>query len=369
VRVVRNTFTGISSCAVTVGGASWCRVDPAIDPSKPQSKWVIDPDQRITVLGTDAFPGDPRLAVRDNSILQNTITGTGEDYVDASGIFVGFARNTRIVNNLISDTSWSGMQIGWGWGLVDSPRFPGQPNSTVGTWLRNDLGVPTALGGTKIIGNVITDFVSQVYDGGAIYTCGAQGRGWADATVIRGNEMHGKRPLAGSNVMYTDGGTRWVIAADNLQYDNQQGQFWMGAPFNINDALNPYDIFHPQSDFSTFLPLVNGTPYGSEIGGCIPAGNIRYRNNLWENRWAGTSFPFPLGRMSDPAKPAYPNLSDWPNNPLFYNPAPQPSYGLTKGLSFAGNRFLVYDAAGPNPAIARWLARHGYGTRWKPGAT
>lgn len=363
VRVVGNTFSDISSAAITVGGASWSRVDASIDPSKPQSKWVIDPAQRITVLGTDAFPSDTRAAVRDNVILQNTITGTGEDYVDASGIFVGFARNTRIENNRISDTSWSGMQIGWGWGLVDNPRFPGQPNSTVDSWLPTALGVPTALGGTKIIGNVITDSLTQVYDGGAIYTTGAQGRGWYDATVIRGNLMYGKRPLAGSNVIYTDGGTRRVIVEDNLQYDNKQGVFWLGADFSPFDPLNNF-----LSSVWSFFPVVNGVPYGSEIGGAIPAGNIRYRGNLWENRWAGTSFPFPLTRMVDPAIPAYPNVSNWPNNPLFYNPSPQPAYGLTTDLSFAGNRFLVYDAAGPNPAISSWLARRGYGTRWKPGA-
>jgi hypothetical protein len=363
VRVVRNTFTAISSCAITVGGASWCRVDASIDPGRPQSKWVIDASQRITTLGTDAFPSDPRAAVRGNAILQNTITGTGEDYVDASGIFVGFARNTRIENNLISDTSWSGMQIGWGWGLVDSPRFPGQPNSTVSSWLPQALGVPTALGGTKVIGNVITNFVTEVYDGGAVYTTGAQGRGWADATVIRGNEMHSKRPLAGSNVIYTDGGTRWVIVADNLQYDNRQGEFWMGADFRLDDRLNVN-----ASSVYGFFPAINGIPYGSEIGGCIPAGNVRYVGNLWENRWAGTSYPFPLTRMFDPAIPAYQNVSNWPNNPLFYNPSPQPYYGLTTGLSFAGNSFLLYDQNGPNPAISAWLARRGAGTRWKPGA-
>jgi hypothetical protein len=363
VRVLRNTFTAISSCAITVGGASWCRVDASIDPNKPQPKWVIDPVRRITVLGTDAFPSDSRAAVRDNVILQNTITGTGEDYVDASGIFVGFARNTRIENNLISDTSWSGMQIGWGWGLIDSPRFPGQPNSTVSSWLPQALGVPTAIGGTKVIGNVITNFVTQVYDGGAIYTAGAQGRGWADATVIRGNEMHSKRPLAGSNVIYTDGGTRWVNVQNNLQYDNQQGQFWMGADFSLFDRLNVNS-----SAVYRFLPLINGISYGSEIGGCIPAGNIRYVGNLWENRWAGTSYPFPLSRMVDPTIPAYANVSDWPNNPLFYNPSPQPYYGLTTGLSFAGNKFLLSNQGGNNPAITAWRARQGYGTRWKPGA-
>ena len=368
IRVVRNTFTGISSSAVTVGGASWCRVDPSIDPLKPQSKWVIDPANRITVLGTDAFPGDARAVVRGVSILQNTITGTGVDYVDAAGIFVGFAKNTRIENNLISDTSWSGMQIGWGWGLVDSPRFPGQPNSIPSSWLPWDLGVPTALSGTRVIGNEITNFVTQVYDGGAIYTTGAQGRGWGDATLIRGNLMHGKRSLAGSNIIYTDGGTRWVTVEDNLQYDNPQGVFWMGADFNLLDPLNSplASAFSGSStDLYSFFPVVNGNPYGSEIGGCIPAGNFRYRNNLWENRWAGSEFPFPLYH---PTAPSYPNVSNWPNNPLFYNPTLQPYYALTTGVSFAGNKFLVYDAHGPNPPIAQWLARHGYGRRWRPGA-
>jgi len=358
-RVVGNTFSGISSSAVTVGGASWCRVDPAINPLTTQSKWVIDADRRITVLGTDAFPDDPRAEVRDVAILQNTITGTGEDYVDAAGIFVGFARNTRIENNLISDTSWSGIQIGWGWGMIDNPRFPGLPNSTTGGWLPTALGVPTALRGTRVIGNVITNFLTQVYDGGAIYTSGAQGRGWADATLIQGNQMYAKRPLGGSNIIYTDGGTRWVIAKDNLQYDNLQGVFWMGAAFSLFDDLN----VNLSSGPYTFFPLQNGQPYGSEIGGCITAGNIRYRNNIWENRWAGSSFPFPIVGTG-----TYPNLSNWPNNPLFYDPSLQPYYGLTTGLSFKGNSFLVYNPVGPNPVISAWLAGRGYGTRWKPGA-
>ena len=360
-RVVGNRFSAISSAAVTVGGASWCRVDPSINPLTTQSKWVIDSDRRITVRGTDAFPDDPRAEVRDVAILQNTIQGTGEDYVDASGIFVGFARNTRIENNIISDTSWSGMQIGWGWGMIDNPRFPGLPNSTTGGWLPAALGVPTALGGTRVVGNVITNFVTQVYDGGAIYTTGAQGRGWADATLIRGNQMYAKRPLGGSNIIYTDGGTRFVIAEDNLQYDNQQGEFWMGALFSLSDLLN---VNLSSGPYSFFPALQNGKPYGSEIGGCITAGDIRYRNNIWENRWAGKPFPFPIV----PTGGTYANLSNWPNNPLFYDPSPQPYYGLTTGLSFAGNSFLVYNPAGPNPAISSWLARRGFGTRWKPGA-
>jgi hypothetical protein len=363
VRVVRNTFNDVSSSAITVGGVNWARVDPTINPLKPQPKWVIDPYQRVTVLGTDAFPTDPRAEVRGNVILQNTISGTGMDYVDTAGIFVGYARNTRIENNKIDNTAWSGMQIGWGWGTLDSPRFPGQPNSLPNVWLPTDLGVPTALAGTQVIGNEITRFVREVYDGGAIYTTGAQGTGWANGTVIRANMIHDKRPLGGSNIIYTDGGTRWVTVDDNLLYNNQQGVYWMGTPFSLFDQLNVNSL-----NVYAFTPLVNGIPYGSEIGGCIPAGNIRYRNNLWENRWAGTSFPFPLTRMFNPSIPAYANLSDWPNNPLFYNPAGEPYYSLTTGLTFRGNRFLVYDAAGPNPAIAAWRARHGFGTRWRPGA-
>ena len=365
VRVIGNTFTSISSSAITVGGVSWARVDPSINPLQPQSKWVIDLGSRITAGGTDAFPNDPRAAVSDVAILQNTITGTGEDYVDASGILVGFARNTRIENNSISSTSWSGMQIGWGWGLVDSPRFPGQPNSVADYWLPYDLGRRTALSGTRNIGNVFTDFLRAVYDGAAIYTTGQQGGGFADGTLIQGNMLHGKRPLAGGNIIYTDGGTRWATVRDNLLYNNVRGEFWMGAAFSPSDALNVNLAAGP---YYAFFPVVNGQPYGSEIGGAITAGNIRYEGNLWENRWPGTVFPFPL---SNPGAPGYPNFSDWPNNPLFYAPPVQPYYGLTKGLTFKGNRFLVYSpspAPGANPAITAWLGRHGYGTRWKPGA-
>lgn len=48
--------------------------------------------------------------------------------------------------------------------------------------------------------------------------------------------------------------------------------------------------------------------------------------------------------------------------------SPQPYYGLTSGLSFVRNKFILYNQGGDNPAITAWRARQGYGTRWQPGA-
>ena len=368
-RIVGNRFESISSSAIAVGGTSWARVDAK---AAQRPRWLIDGPQFVTGFGTDAQPADPRSAVRDNALLQNTIVGTGVDYVDAPGIFVGFARNTVIANNRISQTSWSGIQIGWGWGLVDSPRFPGLPNASVTTWLPSTLPRPTAIGGTRVVRNVITDFLRDVYDGGAIYTSGAQGTGWADATLIQGNVCTGKRPAAGSNIIYTDGGTKWVRVRDNLLYDNPRGEFSMGPQFSLIDPVNSSlaELVDPVKGGAggqvyQLFPFLNGQPYGSEIGGCATNGFINYVDNLWENRWAGDAFPFPL---FDPTAARLKNVSDWPNNPLFYNPARQAYYDLMTSITFSRNRFLVYNRPGANPAIDQWFARHGYGGTWRPGA-
>lgn len=69
-------------------------------------------------------------------------------------------------------------------------------------------------------------------------------------------------------MIYTDGGTRWVTVRDNLQYDNKQGVFWMGAAFNLTDSLNvnlssgPYAFFPvphgdaPTGKFPAWVPYV-----------------------------------------------------------------------------------------------------------------
>ena len=69
-----------------------------------------------------------------NLISNNAISYTGRDYYDTAAIFVGFTTGTVITHNTISHTPWSGIAIGWGWGLFDKGSFPGLPTAVPGMW-------------------------------------------------------------------------------------------------------------------------------------------------------------------------------------------------------------------------------------------
>lgn len=297
--IANSVFEDISSAAIQFGGVS----------------------------ATDARPGADSGVTRDNTIFGNIIKHAGAEYVDAAGIFIGFARNTNIQENFISDVPWAGIAMGWGWGLLDAGGFAGLPGADPGMWgpggqpyARND---PTIMQGNRIVGNYITNFLETLWDGGAVYTTGFQGTSLGNGTYIGENYFYGKRADGGGNVIYTDGGTRYVTVASNILLGNPQGVMDFGAPFSLDDPLNNVLV----NSFGIFPLFANGTPYGGEIGGCVTYGDIAYIDNLWQDLWSYN----PFGRLNF-------NPADWPNNPLFYDPAPQ---SWLPSLSFLGNKLLA----------------------------
>jgi len=240
--VESNVFRDISSAAVQVGG----------------------------VGQDDARPADPAAVCRKNRIANNRICRTGQDYVDTAAIFIGFARETLVDRNTIVEVPWSGIAIGWGWGLLDPGSFPGAPGAVSGQW--GTFDTPTVAARNRITNNLITGFLGVLWDGGAIYTNGQQGPDARSGTFIAGNVAYGKRPLAGGNTYYTDGGSRHVRIKGNVSYDNPPGVTWFGLPPSPLDPL-------PYPD----LAILNGIPYGGEIGGCRPYGDIRFQGNYLAN--------------------------------------------------------------------------------------
>jgi hypothetical protein len=239
-RIRRNVFRDVSSAAVQIGGVS----------------------------AEDARPASAAGVTRDNTVVDNHVYRTGRDYVDAAAVFVGFTARTRIVRNTIIDTPWSGIAIGWGWGLLDEGGFPGLPGATRGQW--GDFATPTVARDNRIVRNRIENFLQVGWDGGAIYTTGRQGPSMARGTLIAGNVALGKRPAAGGNTFYTDGGSRYVTLRGNVSLDNPTGLFYLGPCPNLLDPLP----FPP-------LCVVDLLPYGSDTGGCVTYGDIRYRGNWW----------------------------------------------------------------------------------------
>ena len=237
----RNLFTDISSTAIQVGGI-------------------------------DELDHHPRRAdqiTRGNRLSNNLVRSVAVEYVDAPGIYAGFTRRTIIDHNTIVDVPWSAIAMGWGWGLLDPGGFPGLPGARRNGWGRHPS--PTPNGGSVISGNRISDFLGELWDGGAIYTTGSQGPSPADGLLIEENVISHKRSSAGGNTFYTDGGSRHITVRRNIAFDAPVGTTDFGPAPRPGDPL-PYPDGPSEG---------NGVPYGSDLGGCRTYGDIRYIGNHW----------------------------------------------------------------------------------------
>jgi hypothetical protein len=238
-RVINSAFTDISSAAIQVGGFA------------PQDMRPSAADE------TD-----------NNLIADNDISYTGQDYYDSAAIFVGFTTGTVITHNTISHTPWSGVAIGWGWGLFDKGSFPGLPGAVPGMW--GDYDTPTIASNNQITSNKFDFFLQQLWDGGAIYTNGAQGPNLPEGLLIKLNVAENKRPAAGSNIYYTDGGSRYVALERNVSLNDPVGTVDFG-PCGFGSSINGFCL------------ATGVVPYGADIGGCLPVGNLTYKRNYFRD--------------------------------------------------------------------------------------
>ncbi len=263
-RVVNNLFFDISSAAIQLGGVS----------------------------ADDHHPAHPGQVTQDNVISNNFIRSAGREFADAAGIFVGFTRKTLISNNTISNVPWSGIAVGWGWGLLDPGMYPGVPGAVRGQW--GPFTTPTPNSGNRILNNLIEDFLQVTWDGGAIYTTGFQGTSMLDALLIQGNVARGKRTSGGGNVFYTDGGSRYIVLRNNVSYNNPTGSTWFGPPAQEKDELK----YPPYSG-------LNNIPYGFDFGGCRTYGDITFEKNYVRNLLFFDICPYSEGSVSYPTNLKY----------------------------------------------------------------
>jgi hypothetical protein len=140
-------------------------------------------------------------------IKNNVITKIGQDYKSASGICVGMANNILIEKNFIYDLPYTGISVGYGHTLEN-----------------------TILGDNVIRYNFIDRVLSELCDGGAIYTLSSQ-----PGTTIYGNLIQNisKSPWAGIYPVigiYLDEGSNQITIFDNIirdvewpYHDNSRG--------------------------------------------------------------------------------------------------------------------------------------------------
>ncbi len=301
-----STFTDIGSSAVRLSGIS--RADHA--------------------------PSGAAQTSTANTISGNLISNVGWEYPDAPGIFIGFSSGTRVLGNTVQSVPWSGIALGWGWGLLDPGGFPGLPMANQYQW--GNWAKPTPNRNSVVAGNTIRRFLGRLWDGGAIYTTGFQGTSPGNGLLIRNNTAYDKRADAAGNTIYTDGGSRYITVRGNTSYDNPIGALDFGPPPRDGDPL-PYP---------KILSDGNGLPYGSDIGGCRTYGDITYRGNSW--------FQAPMQTEMQLANAIYGGIS--PGKPPPYSPqgffdiCPYSTAGISypTNLSFSGNSIYT-PAYSPKP--------------------
>jgi Right handed beta helix region len=123
-----NVFSDISGGAITVG-------DPG-----------------------DNLETDPAKQSLAHTIANNYVTGTGVEYPGSSAVLIFYAANSSVANNEIANAPYTGLSVGWGWGVA--------------SYAANN----------QVTDNYIHDVMLSLFDGGGVYTLGSGG-----GTSLTGN--------------------------------------------------------------------------------------------------------------------------------------------------------------------------------------
>lgn len=188
-------------------------------------------------------PQDKREICSDLTIRNNVITNvTNEDW-GCDAIAAGYVRNTTIEHNDISQISYMGISLGWGWNrnLID---------------MQNN----------RVVANHIYYYAKHMYDVAAIYTLGAQPK-----TVISENYIHDIYAPGYVHdphhwfYLYNDEGSSFMAVKNNcvpaekfLQNANGPNNFWTNNNAFVHDSIKTNAGLQPA--YRHLLKEVNTKP-------------------------------------------------------------------------------------------------------------
>lgn len=167
-------------------------------------------------------PADRRIICTGLSITNNLITDvTNEDW-GCVGIGAGFVRDIRICNNEISEVSYTGISLGWGWNQQ-----------------------PCSMANNLVSGNLIFNYAKHMYDTAGIYTLGAQPHSLIEGNVVRDictpSYVHDPKHWF---YLYTDEGSSGITVRNNwtptekyLKNANGPGNVWENNGPAVADSI------------------------------------------------------------------------------------------------------------------------------------
>lgn len=167
-------------------------------------------------------PTDERIICTGLSITNNLITDVTNDDWGCVGIGAGFVKDIKICNNEISEVSYTGISMGWGW------------NQQVCS-MSNNL----------VKGNLIHHYAKHMYDTAGIYTLGSQPHSFIIENVVR--DIYTPSYAHDPNhwfYLYTDEGSSYITVRDNwtpaekfLKNANGPGNTWENNGPAVADSI------------------------------------------------------------------------------------------------------------------------------------
>ena len=168
-------------------------------------------------------PTDQREICNNLTISNNRIDDAANEDWGCLGIGAGFVRGIRILHNEISNVSYTGISVGWGWNRQ-----------------------PCAMADNLIRGNYIHHYARHMYDTAGIYTLGAQPNTFIEENVVDSiyspSYVHDPEHWF---YLYTDEGSSGITVRNN----------WTPSEKYLQNAVGPGNIWEnngPQVDKSLF---------------------------------------------------------------------------------------------------------------------
>ena len=167
-------------------------------------------------------PADRRETCTDLTIANNRIhDATNEDW-GCVGIGAGYVRGIRIENNEISDVSYTGISLGWGWNQQ-----------------------PCAMADNHVRRNFIHHYARHMYDTAGIYTLGCQPHTFIEENVVDSiytpSYVHDPEHWF---YLYTDEGSSGITVRNNwtpsekfLKNANGPGNTWENNGPQVSDSI------------------------------------------------------------------------------------------------------------------------------------
>lgn len=167
-------------------------------------------------------PADGRIICTGLSITNNLITDVTNGDWGCVGIGAGFVKDIKICDNEISDVSYTGISMGWGW------------NQQVCS-MSNNL----------VSGNLIYHYAKHMYDTAGIYTLGSQPHSFIENNVVR--DIYTPTYVHDPNhwfYLYTDEGSSYITVRNNwtptekyLKNANGPGNTWENNGPYVADSI------------------------------------------------------------------------------------------------------------------------------------